>query len=444
VIGGLEPYPAYKDSGMEWLGAVPEGWSILPLTAGYRTALQRNTGNLERTVLSLSYGRIVVKPDHKLHGLVPESLETYQCVFPGDIIVRSTDLQNDQTSLRVGAVKTKGVITSAYLRLIPRESLVSQFAYLVLHAYDLMKVIYGYGSGLRQTLDFNQLKRLPVAFPPASDQRAIVSLFNYVDVRIERLITAKEQLVGLLQEEKRAIIQEAVVNGLDSCAPRKESGLPWIGDMPAHWSLTRVKNEFRSLDHVRRPLSATERELRSGPYDYYGASGVIDKVDSYLFDEDLLLIAEDGANLVLRNLPLAIVARGRYWVNNHAHILKPRSGRLDFMALLMESLDYRPYISGAAQPKLTKDRLLAVPIAVPPVSEQEEIVRHVGSMTTSIDQTLVTARRQIRLMNEFRTRLIADVVTGKLDVRKASANIPGDPDIDDPALEERLEEVAAG
>ena len=116
--------------------------------------------------------------------------------------------------------------------------------------------------------------------------------------------------------------------------------------------LQTVKNEFYSLNHQRIPLSATERRTMSiRHYDYYGASGVIDKVEGYLFKDELLLIAEDGANLVLRNLPLAIIARGKFWVNNHAHILKPRRGNLEFLAGLLEGIDYKPWISGAAQPK---------------------------------------------------------------------------------------------
>ena len=186
MIAGLKPYPAYQDSGVEWLGQVPEGWSVLPLATGYRSALRRNTGMQERTVLSLSYGRIVVKPNHKLHGLTPESFETYKLVYPGDIIVRTTDLQNDQTSLRVGVVKTKGIITSAYLRLIARDGLIPGFGYLLLHSYDLMKVIYGFGSGLRQTLDFADLKRIPIALPPATEQVAIVRFLAYADSHIQR------------------------------------------------------------------------------------------------------------------------------------------------------------------------------------------------------------------------------------------------------------------
>jgi type I restriction enzyme S subunit len=168
-------------------------------------------------------------------------------------------------------------------------------------------------------------------------------------------------------------------------------------------------------------------------YDYYGASGVIDKVDDYLFDDELLLIAEDGANLVLRNLPLAIIARGRFWVNNHAHILKPRNGNIEYLAALMEMIDYKPWISGAAQPKLTKDRLLSITVATPLPEEQTEIIEVIKERTIPISNVIQATRREIELLKEFRTRLIADVVTGKVDVRQAAGKLP--------ALEEELEEA---
>ena len=125
---------------------------------------------VEKRVLSLSYGRIVIKPDDKLHGLVPESFETYQIVDPGNIIIRSTDLQNDWTSLRVGLVRDRGIITSAYLCLRMVGPLTSEYGYLQLHALDLMKVVYGMGSGLRQNLDFTDFKRMPVLVPPPDEQ----------------------------------------------------------------------------------------------------------------------------------------------------------------------------------------------------------------------------------------------------------------------------------
>jgi type I restriction enzyme S subunit len=147
-------------------------------------------------------------------------------------------------------------------------------------------------------------------------------------------------------------------------------------------------------------------------------------VDEYLFDDDLLLIAEDGANLVLRNLPLAIIARGKFWVNNHAHILKPKRGNLEYLAALMECINYQPWMSGAAQPKLTLDRLMSITIALPPAEEQAQIVQVQSEENGPLRAAIKQANREITLLREYRTRLIADVVTGKLDVRDAAAGLP--------------------
>jgi type I restriction enzyme S subunit len=174
-------------------------------------------------------------------------------------------------------------------------------------------------------------------------------------------------------------------------------------------------------------------------YDYYGASGAIDKVDDFLFDDELLLIAEDGANLVLRNLPLAIVARGKFWVNNHAHILKPKRGNLEFLAATMESIAYLPWISGAAQPKLTKDRLMSISIAVPSRRDQDSIISalegEVSALATAIDQ----AHGEASLLGEYRTRLSADVVPGKLDVREAAARLLDEAEEPEPLEEDQFD-----
>ena len=261
--------------------------------------------------------------------------------------------------------------------------------------------------------------------PPLPEQAAIVRFLDHADRRIRRYIHAKQKLVKLLEEQKQILIHRAVTRGLDPNVRLKPSGVEWLGDVPEHWEVSRVKTEFHCLDRRRLPLSSTERgAMTLRRYDYYGASGVIDKVDDYLFDDELLLIAEDGANLVLRNLPLAIIARGRFWVNNHAHILKPKRGNLEFLAGVMERLSYLPWISGAAQPKLTQDRLMSISIAVPPHEEQDRIISCTAAETVQLRIVIDRAHREIDLFREYHTCLIADVVTGKLDVREAAAQLP--------------------
>ena len=238
----LEPYPAYKDSGVPWLGNVPAHWNLSHGRAAFREKKVKNTGMIERQVLSLSYGRIVVKPPEKLHGLVPESFETYQVVDPNDIIVRSTDLQNDWNSLRIGLVKDRGIITSAYICLNVNGSLTPEYAHLLLHSYDLMKIYYGMGSGLRQNLDITDFKYLPIPVPPPAEQHAIAHFLDHFDRRVNRFIRAKRQLIALLNEQKQAIIHRAVTRGLNPDAPLKPSGVAWLGEIPEHWEVRKLKH----------------------------------------------------------------------------------------------------------------------------------------------------------------------------------------------------------
>ena len=185
--------------------------------------------------------------------------------------------------------------------------------------------------------------------------------------------------------------------------------------------MRRLKYELESLNERRIPLSGPERgAMKNKRYDYYGASAIIDKVDDYIFDEPLLLIAEDGANLLLRNLPLAIIATGKYWVNNHAHILRPYRGNLYFFAYLLESMRYDQYISGSAQPKLTQDRLANIKMSVPPVNEQWEIINALNRETEKIDAAVAKAQKEIHLIREYHQALISEAVTGKIDVRKTA------------------------
>lgn len=155
----------------------------------------------------------------------------------------------------------------------------------------------------------------------------------------------------------------------------------------------------------------------------------------------LLLIAEDGANLLLRNLPLAIIACGKFWVNNHAHILKPKRGNIEYLAGFLETLNYRPWITGAAQPKLTQDRLMSISIAVAPPDEQDVIVAWMTKVTAPLAAAIAHVEREMELLREYRTRLVADVVTGKLDVREVARALPETPPEEEAALAE-ADEVA--
>jgi type I restriction enzyme, S subunit len=190
-------------------------------------------------------------------------------------------------------------------------------------------------------------------------------------------------------------------------------------DPPHGWRVCRVKDALEFFNTRRVPLGAAERgEMTEKTYDYYGASGVIDKVESYLFNGTHILLAEDGANLLSRSKPLAFLAAGKFWVNNHAHVLKPRrGGDFTFFVNLLEALDYSNFVTGAAQPKLTMDNLGQCRFAVPPLPEQQRIAAYLDASCAAIDTAVAAKRRQLDTLDALRKTIIQRAVTSGISDR---------------------------
>lgn len=204
-----------KDSGVAWIGNIPTSWRVLPGKSCFLEKKVLNTGLLIDKVLSLSYGKIIVKPEDKLHGLVPLSFETYQIIDKGDIIVRSTDLQNDQKSLRFGLCTEKGIITSAYMCLQTTNEILSEYGYYLLHTYDLLKIIYGLGSGLRQNLGWKDIKYLPCVAPPISDQQSIVGFLDNELKKYDSQIEFINKKIKFIHEYQEHLFSTLVTGALD-------------------------------------------------------------------------------------------------------------------------------------------------------------------------------------------------------------------------------------
>jgi predicted type I restriction-modification enzyme, subunit S len=208
----------------------------------------------------------------------------------------------------------------------------------------------------------------------------------------------------------------------------KDSGIPWVGEIPKNWEIKRLKYVMDNYDYERIPVDAVKRsQVGEKLYDYYGASGVIDKIDGYTSEGERILIGEDGANLLLRNLPVIYIANGKYWVNNHAHILKPKgNGNLHFFAKQMECIDYTKYITGSAQPKLSRSNLELVRLVVPPISEQYRIADFLDSKCSKIDSIRENVEAEIEALKQYKCSIITEAVTKGLDknVEMKDSGIP--------------------
>lgn len=210
VTKGLNLDAEMKDSGIEWIGEIPKDWEVHPVYVYFEEGKTKNYRMQEQNLLSLSYGRIIRKDINTNGGLLPASFNTYNVVETGDIIIRPTDLQNDKRSLRTGLVKEQGIITSAYIDLRPKDNVNSKYYHYLLHSYDIIKVFYNMGNGVRQGLNFSEFAKLLLLEPTTVEQQQIA---DYLDIKcseIDTLIADKKRQLDILADYKKSIIYEYV------------------------------------------------------------------------------------------------------------------------------------------------------------------------------------------------------------------------------------------
>lgn len=210
VTKGLNENVLMKDSGMEWIGEIPQNWSVQPLYTLFKERKNKNTKGKEQNLLSLSYGNIIRKNINQLGGLLPASFTTYSIVEKNDIIIRPTDLQNDRKSLRTGLVREHGIITSAYIDLMPLNNTNSAFYHYQLHAYDIEKVFYNMGNGVRQGLNYKEFKKIKLIVPPTNVANEIVIYLDDKTSQIDKIISEKQKQLSLLSDYKNSLIFQYV------------------------------------------------------------------------------------------------------------------------------------------------------------------------------------------------------------------------------------------
>lgn len=210
VTHGLNPSAPMKDSGIPWVGEIPAKWAVLPIYCVYGERKRKNVFGTEQNLLSLSYGRVIRKDINTNGGLLPSNYNGYNIIEKNDIIIRPTDLQNDRTSLRTGLVKEHGIITSAYIALKPKNRVSSKFYHYLLHSYDVKKVFYNMGNGVRQGLNYGEFAKLMVYYPPLDEQQEIADYLDNKCAEIEQIIADKKSQIETLDGYKKSLIYEYV------------------------------------------------------------------------------------------------------------------------------------------------------------------------------------------------------------------------------------------
>lgn len=424
----LPRYESYKDSGVQWLGEIPSHWAVLRLDKGCEI-VRGNTGFSKADLLeegqyvALQYGRTykVDEINDSFSSYVNEEFyKSGQIAGYGDIVLISTsETIEDLGHSCFYARQDIGLIGGEqFLLKVNQEKASGKYFYYLTKAFSRYLRKYATGTKVYR-FNSDNLKRIYIPQVPLDEQRIIADFLDKRLAQVDALIAKQETLLQKLAEQRVALISHAVTKGLNPDVKLKESGISWVKYIPTHWDMVPVRYLFEFKNNQRIPVSAEDRgKMTDKIYPYYGASGIIDYVEDYIFDEDLLLVAEDGANLLSRSTPLAFKASGKYWVNNHAHIIKPLDNNLMYWEYVLALYDFTPLISGSAQPKLTKDNLASIRLPNPPEKEKSEICDFLEAPLKQLKDQKNKIEKIVEALTEYRSTLIIQVVTGKIDVRK--------------------------
>ena len=440
----LLPYPAYKPSGIPWLGDVPEHWDVRRGKALLTPVdIRSKTGEEELLTVSAQKG-VIPRKSTDVTMFKAESYVGYKLCWPGDLVINSLWAW----AHGLGVSRHHGIVSTAYGVYRPLPKAHPHFVHQLVRSVPFQWELKVRSKGIwvsRLQLTDEEFLEAPFPVPPLPEQTAIVRYLHHIDDRIRRYVIGKQKLIQLLEKEKRAVINRAVTQGLDPTVRLKPSGLEWLGDIPGHWAVRRIRNavEMR-VSNVDKHINDNELPIRLCNYvDVYRndritesvtfmrATATADEIDRFRLEQGDVLITKDSEVWNDIGVPALVEYTAADLVcGYHLALLRPLRGLLNgaylCRALQTPAVTYQFHTgaNGVTRYGLSHHAIKSALLPLPPVIEQIAIVRYLDKSIADIDTAISRARHQIEFVQEYRTRLIADVVTGKLDVRGAAAKLP--------------------
>lgn len=402
-------YESMKESGIEWIGKIPATWKTHTLYQLVTQVKNKNSDLSEQNLLSLSYGKIKRKDINSNGGLLPESFNGYNIIEDGNIVLRLTDLQNDHTSLRVGRVTERGIITSAYTTLRPIIKDSSKYLYYLLHCFDIKKGFYGMGSGVRQGLNYDEVKELRVIMPSSStEQSAIAAYLDDQCAKIDTLISEAKASIEEYKKWKTSLIFEAVTKGLDPQSNMKPTNDFKIKSIPSEWNLIK----FKYLLSVKSGEMIKAEDIEdSGPFPVYGGGERIGYCSSYNTEENTILIGRVGARC-----GCITCLSQKSWATDNALIVKCYAN-YKYLYYLLLAANLNDLNVSNAQPLITGTKIKNSYTAfTDDPKEQEKIVEYLDSKMIDIDSIIESKNALITDLELYKKSLIFETVTGKRKV----------------------------
>ena len=423
-----------KDSGIAWIGAMPRAWKMNTIAQIFLQVKCKNTGLQEKNLLSLSYGKVKRKSIDTVEGLLPESFDGYNIIEKDDIVLRLTDLQNDHTSLRVGLAEERGIITSAYLTIRNRSNFCPKYLYYYLHSFDIAKGFYGMGAGVRQGLNWDGVKWLKILAPSAPEQERIAVFLDAECAEIDAVLEKTRASIEEYKKLKQAVITQAVTKGIRGDRPMKDSGIEWIGEIPAEWTASKIKycTEFApscNTSHLSEDslVTFTPMEcIKNGYFENREAhfSALSSSYTQYQ-DGDIVFAKvtpcfENGNIAIMQGL-----SAGVGFGSSELFVIRPQSINTEFIFYYLQNDIFKQYacatMTGTGGLKRVSPTFVRnYSVFIPCNEEQLEIVRYLNEKCSGIEVLIAKKQQYLTEIENYKKSLIYEYVTGKKEVKTSA------------------------
>ena len=451
----LRPYPAYRDSGIEWIGEVPVHWQVLTLRHVLRSANRRNRADLPLLSVVRDRGVVVrnILDKNENHNFIPDDLSNYKVVTRCQFVINKMKAWQGS----YGVSSFLGIVSPAYYVFDVNDIVNANYFHMAIRSHAYVPCFTQASDGVRidqWDLSLPRMREILFLVPPISEQVAVVRFLDHVDRRIQRYVRAKQKLIAVLEEQNQVVIEQSVTGRIDVRTGRpyaayKLSRVEWLGQVPEHWDVAALRHRYsqclgKMLDAQRITGSHSVPYLRNVDVQWDRVNvedlPVMDiapeEYERYTLKRGDLLVCEGGE-----------MGRSAIWSGELArcgfqkalHRLRPRCAGRDVPRFMHYALHAAVqgnafddgHLSTIAH--LTGEKLRTHRFPFPPVEEQESLVTFLDTVMKRVNRAISGVDRQIELLREYRTRLISDVVTGKLDVREAAAGLP---EVDSAATED--------
>lgn len=430
-----------KDSGIEWIGEIPEGWKIVPVRSCFDEVRTKNTDGQEQNALQFKSGNIISKTNFNasIDDYVADTITNYTVVLPDTVMINGLNLNYDFKSLRVALVKEKGVITSAYLAIFPdRKKIFPQYATYLFKGYETKMAFHNMGVGIRKTLGYKEFKNQPLLLPSKEDQNKISAYLDskcsHIDIMLFKIRSSIEEYKKL----KQAVITQAVTKGVRCEREMKDSGVEWIGEIPKEWRKTQLRHCATIKSGITLGKSySKDTVLIERPYLRVAnvQGGYVDLNDLATIevtpDEDLKYRLHSGDVLMTEGGDRDKLGRGCVWHGeiepclhqNHVFAVQTNETILlpEFLEYLTASDVGRSYFDVTAIKTTnlactSSSKVLAFTIPLPPIEEQIEIVSFIKKRSLELNKLIMKKELLVQELESYKKSLIYEVVTGKREV----------------------------